>query len=185
MPTVVVPFRGESAKHRLAPAPEDVRASIANAMLEDVLAACRAVAAEVFVADEAGGQGAAVEAALRRIDSGPILVVNADLPAAQPRDLLALLGALPEDGLALVAAADGTTNALALAAPHLFAPLYGPGSAERFLARAGRLEVPAAVAAIPNLADDVDTLGDLEGLEERLGPCTAAALDALRTGLAR
>jgi 2-phospho-L-lactate guanylyltransferase (CobY/MobA/RfbA family) len=185
MPTVVVPFRGESAKHRLAPAPEDVRASIANAMLEDVLAACRAVAAEVVVADEGGGQGAAVEAVLRRIDSGPILVVNADLPAAQPRDLLALLGALPEDGLALVAAADGTTNALALAAPHLFAPLYGPGSAERFLARAERLGVPAALPAIPNLADDVDTLGDLEGLEERLGPCTAAALDALRTGLAR
>ena len=185
MPTVVVPFRGESAKHRLAPAPEDVRASIANAMLEDVLAACRAVATEVVVADEGGGQGAAVEAALRRIDSGPILVVNADLPAAQPRDLLALLGALPQDGLALVAAADGTTNALALAAPHLFAPLYGPGSAERFLARAERLKVPAAVAAIPNLADDVDTLGDLEGLEERLGPRTAAALDALRTGLAR
>ena len=185
MPTVVVPFRGESAKHRLAPAPEDVRASIANAMLEDVLAACRAVAAEVVVADEGGGQGAAVEAALRRIDSGPILVVNADLPAAQPRDLLALLGALPEDGLALVAAADGTTNALALATPHLFAPLYGPGSAERFLARAERLGVPAALTAIPNLADDVDTLGDLEGLEERLGPSTAAALDALRTGLAR
>jgi hypothetical protein len=31
----------------------------------------------------------------------------------------------------------------------------------------------------------VDTLRDLERLEERLGPCTAAALDALRTGLAR
>jgi len=41
------------------------------------------------------------------------------------------------------------------------------------------------VAAIPNLADDVDTLGDLEQLEGRLGPSTAAALDALRTGLAR
>ena len=109
--------------------------------------------------------------------------MNADLPAAQPRDLLALLGALPEGGLALVAAPDGTTNALALAAPHLFAPLYGPDSAERFLARAKRLEVPAAVAVIPNLADDVDTLGDLEQLEGRLGPSTAAALDALRTGL--
>jgi 2-phospho-L-lactate guanylyltransferase (CobY/MobA/RfbA family) len=185
MPTVVVPFRGERAKRRLAPAPEDVRANIATAMLEDVLTACRAVAAEVVVADDGGGQGPAVEAALRRIDSGPILVVNADLPAAQPRDLLALLGALPQDGLALVAAADGTTNALALAAPHLFAPLYGPGSAARFLARAERLEVPAAEPAIPNLAEDVDTLGDLEGLEERLGPHTAAALDALRTGLAR
>jgi len=185
MPTVVVPFRGESAKRRLAPAPEDVRVTLAHAMLEDVLAACRAVAGQVIVADEGSGQGAAVEAALRQIDSGPILVVNADLPAAQPRDLLALLGALPQEGLALVAAADGTTNALALAAPHLFAPLYGPGSAKRFIARAERLEVPSAVASIPNLADDVDTVADLEALEERLGPYTAAALDALRTGLAR
>jgi 2-phospho-L-lactate guanylyltransferase (CobY/MobA/RfbA family) len=184
MPTVVVPFRGESAKRRLAPAPEDVRATLAHAMLEDVLAACRAVAAEVIVADAGGGQGAAVETALRGV-SGPTLIVNADLPAAQPRDLLALLGALPGGGLALVAAPDGTTNALALAAPHLFTPLYGPGSAERFLARAKRLEVPAAVAVIPNLADDVDTLGDLEQLEGRLGPSTAAALDALRTGLTR
>jgi 2-phospho-L-lactate guanylyltransferase (CobY/MobA/RfbA family) len=185
MPTVVVPFRGESAKRRLAPAPEDVRATLAHAMLEDVLAACRAVAAEVIVADAGGGQGAAVETALRRVDSGSILVVNADLPAAQPRDLLALLGALPESGLALVAAPDGTTNALALAAAHLFAPLYGPDSAERFLARAKRLEVPSAVPVIPNLADDVDTLGDLEQLEGRLGPSTAAALDALRMGLTR
>jgi 2-phospho-L-lactate guanylyltransferase (CobY/MobA/RfbA family) len=114
-----------------------------------------------------------------------VLVVNADLPCARPRDLLTLLGALPERGLALVAAADGTTNALALAAPHLFAPLYGPGSAERFLARAERLQVPAAVAAIPNLADDVDTLADLDRLEDRLGPHTAAALQALRTGLSQ
>ena len=37
MPTVVVPFRGETAKQRLAPAPEDVRAALAQAMLEDVL----------------------------------------------------------------------------------------------------------------------------------------------------
>ena len=80
---------------------------------------------------------------------------------------------------------DETWNALALAAPHLFAPLYGPGSAERFLARAERLGVPATVAAIPNLVDDVDTLDDLERLEERLGRHTAAVLDALRTGLAR
>ena len=185
MPTVVVPFRRESAKRRLSPAPEDLRATLAYAMLEDVLAACSVVAGGVAVASGGGGQGAAVEAELRRIDSGPVLVVNADLPAAQPRDLLTLLGALPEDGLALVAAADGTTNALALATPHLFAPLYGPGSAERFLARAERLGVPATVAAIPNLVDDVDTLDDLERLEERLGRHTAAVLDALRAGLAR
>jgi 2-phospho-L-lactate guanylyltransferase (CobY/MobA/RfbA family) len=181
MPTVVVPFRGETAKQRLAPAPEEVRARLAQAMFEDVLAAAEAVGT-VVVADAAGGQGPAVEAALRHMQ-GPILVVNADLPCARPRDLLTLLGALPEGGLALVPAADGTTNALALAAPHLFAPLYGPNSADRFLDRADRLGVAAAVAAIPNLAADVDTLEDLERLEGGLGPATAAALEALRTGL--
>jgi 2-phospho-L-lactate/phosphoenolpyruvate guanylyltransferase len=184
MPTVVVPFRREAAKQRLAPAPDEVRAALAQAMLEDVLAAAEAVG-EVVVADDDGGQGPAVEATLRRVEQWPVLVVNADLPCARPRDLLTLLGALPEGGLALVAAADGTTNALALSAPHLFAPLYGPGSAERFLARAARLDAPAAVAAIPNLADDVDTLADFERLEGRLGPRTAAALDALRAGLSR
>ena len=183
MPTVVVPFRSEDAKRRLEPAPEEARRALARAMLEDVLAACRAVA-EPIVAGE-GEQGEAVETALRGVENGPILVVNADLPCARPRDLLTLLGALPPDGLALVEAADGTTNALALAAPHLFAPLYGPGSAERFRARAARLGASAATAEIPNLADDVDSLADLERLEGRLGPYTVAALEQVRTGLAR
>ncbi|HEY7018097.1 MAG TPA: hypothetical protein VH297_06475 [Gaiellaceae bacterium] len=184
MPTVVVPFRGETAKQRLAPAPHDVRAGLAQAMLEDVLAAAEPVGT-VLVADEAGGQGEAVEHALRGVERGPVLVVNADLPCARPRDLLTLLGALPEGGLALVEAADGTTNALALASPHLFAPVYGAGSAERFVARAERLGVPAVLASIPNLADDVDTLDDLERLEGRLGPRTAAALEALHAGSPR
>jgi 2-phospho-L-lactate guanylyltransferase (CobY/MobA/RfbA family) len=184
MASVVVPFRRDTAKQRLVPAPEEVRARIAQAMFEDVRAAAEAVGT-VVVADDAGGQGPAVEAALRHVGEGPILVVNADLPCARPRDLLTLLGALPEGGLALVPAADGTTNALALAAPHLFAPLYGPNSADRFFDRAERLGVTAAVVAIPSLAEDVDRLEDLERLEAGLGPNTAAALNALRTGLPR
>src|SRR5437763_1378718 len=152
MPTVVVPFRRVTAKRRLAPALGEVRAALAQAMLEDVLAAAEPVGT-VVLADEPGGQGQAVEGALRRVEPGPVLIVNADLPCARPRDLLTLLGALPADGIALVEAADGTTNALALAAPHLFAPLYGERSAERFLARAERLGVRAAPAPIPNATD--------------------------------
>jgi 2-phospho-L-lactate guanylyltransferase (CobY/MobA/RfbA family) len=184
MPTVVVPFRGEHAKLRLRPLPDEARTQLAEAMLADVLAACEAVGSTTVVARE-GDQGEAVENALRGIESGPILVVNADLPCVQPRDLLALLGAQPEGGLALVEAEDGTTNALALAAPHLFAPVYGPGSAQRFRARALRLEVPSVTAKIPNLADDVDTLVDLERLEPRLSPFTAAAFGQLQAGLVR
>ena len=145
MPTVVVPFRDENAKRRLEPVPEEARRTVAQAMLDDVLEACNAVASKVVVARE-GRQGDAVEAALRGLERGPILVVNADLPCVRARDLLTLLGALPEGGLALVEAEDGTTNALALAAAHLFAPLYGPGSADRFIARAERLGVAAVTA---------------------------------------
>jgi 2-phospho-L-lactate guanylyltransferase len=186
MPTVVVPFRGENAKARLRPLPEEARAALAEAMLADVLAACEPVAGAgaTIVAQEAD-QGEAVGSALRRVDAGPILVVNADLPCAKPRDLLTLLGALPDGGLALVEAPDGTTNALALAAPYLFAPLYGPSSAERFIARAARLGALATKAEIPNLADDVDTIADLERLQERLGPRTAVAVAELRAGFVR
>ena len=117
-----------------------------------------------LVADPGGGQGAAVRAgleaaALRRGGVGPFLVVNADLPCVTARDLLALAGAVPDDGLALAPAADGTTNALALASTGLFVPVYGPGSAARFAALAPSRQVDA-----PNLIDDVDTIADLERL---------------------
>jgi 2-phospho-L-lactate guanylyltransferase (CobY/MobA/RfbA family) len=91
-----------------------------------------------------------------------------------PRDLLALAGAVPVDGLALVAAADGTTNALALADPGLFEPVYGPGSARRFAALG-----PSTVLDVPNLSDDVDTLDDLVRLQSRLGGHTRRVLVSL------
>ena len=131
-------------------------------------AACaRALAAEhgAKVIDDPGeGQGAAVAAALAEVPEWPALVVNADLPDVRPRDLLALLGTLPEDGIAIAPAADGTTNALALAKPGLFEPLYGPGSAARFRARAEELGVEAAELKAPALARDVDTVAELQQL---------------------
>ena len=61
----------------------------------------------------------------------------------------------------------------------LFAPLYGPGSADRFRDHAEAHGVTAVAAAIPNLADDVDTLEDLTGVGLRAGPRTQAALGRL------
>ena len=171
MPTIVIPFRRQDAKQRL---PVELRAELAEAMLADVLAAADEVGQTVLA--EARGQGAAVEAVLADVPESPVLVVNADLPAVTPRDLLALLGSIPPKGLAVAAAADGTTNALGLATPAVFEPLYGPGSAERFLA----LGVSRLVD-VPNLTADVDMLDDLERLEDRVGPATRAALDRLRS----
>jgi 2-phospho-L-lactate guanylyltransferase len=192
MPTVVVPFRGSDPKRRLGPVSEPGRAMLAEAMLADVLDAAVAVGRVLVVASDAPplpagaelvpdprhGQGAAVQAAIEIARSEPVavyLVVNADLPCATPRDLLALAGAVPEGGLALAAAADGTTNALAFADAGLFEPVYGPGSAQRFAALG-----PSRLVDAPNLIDDVDTLADLRRLASRVGPHTRRALRALQ-----
>jgi 2-phospho-L-lactate/phosphoenolpyruvate guanylyltransferase len=196
MPTLIVPFRGAAGKSRLGLPTSAARAAVARAMVADVVAACVAVgptyvvtpddvtlANATVVVDPGGGQGAAVSAGLDAAaatgDATLFLVVNADLPCVTPRDLLALAGAVPDHGIALAVAADGTTNALAFASPDLFAPLYGAGSAARFAELATTRIVDA-----PNLIDDVDTVADLERLESRLGPQTRKAFAALRTGAA-
>jgi 2-phospho-L-lactate guanylyltransferase len=192
MATVVVPFRSTDPKRRLSAVAETDRIRLAHAMLADVLAAAGPLGEALVVAAEspelpAGarhvpdprrGQGAAVRAALdAAVAAGlaaPYVVVNADLPCATTRDLLALVGALPEHGLALAAAADGTTNALALSDEGLFEPVYGPGSAERFAALAPSTRIDA-----PNLMDDVDTPDDLARLAERVGEHTRRVLASL------
>lgn len=118
------------------------------------------------VPDPAGGLGAAVASGLALAEEH-VLVVNADLPCATPDALERLAFA----GLALVEAGDGTTNALSLPDPAVFAPLYGPGSAARFRAHA-----PFVTVAIPELEADVDSDEDLERLVPRLGPRTRALL---------
>jgi 2-phospho-L-lactate/phosphoenolpyruvate guanylyltransferase len=197
MASVVVPFRGTDPKRRLDPLSERARLRLAAAMAADVIDAAAAVGPVFVVAPEAPalpadpahrvlwvadphrGQGAAVraglDAALNGAAGAPFLVVNADLPCVTVRDLLALAGAVPDDGIALAAAVDGTTNALALAGEGLFEPCYGPGSAARFAALAPSRRVEA-----PNLVDDVDTLADLARLTSRLGPRTRRAWESLR-----
>src|SRR4051794_14518508 len=201
MTTVVIPFAGIEGKTRLHTS-RRARRALSLAMLGDVLAAAVAVgSARVVtadpegeaaareqgadtVADPGGGQGPAVAAALARLEPGAILVVNADVPCVVPADLRALLAATPAGGMALVEALDGTTNALSISAPEMFASLYGHDSAARFRARAVELGVDAVSAFVPNLADDVDTLDDLQRLQLRCGPRTQACLQDLPTGVA-
>lgn len=176
MPTIVVPYRGD-AKRRLPPA---IRSAAAAAMLGDVVEAALAVGPVLVVTDEAlvvprgadwiadpgTGLGDAVLHALSEVD-GHALVVNADLPLATPEAIERLATA----GLALVEAADGTTNALSLPAARDFVPCYGPGSAARF-----RAQAPYAAHRSPELEADVDTLEDLERLAPLGGSRTRALL---------
>jgi 2-phospho-L-lactate guanylyltransferase len=196
MAPIVIPFRGLTGKRRID-APEELRTQLALAMLGDVLTACvatdrtlvvtqepealelaRDLGAEL-VEDPGGGQGGAVAAGLAELPDRPALVVNADLPCVVPHDLRTLAGAAELGALGLVEAEDGTTNALALPRASLFAPLYGARSAERFRGHAEAQGVTAVAAAIPNLADDVDTLEDLVRIGFRAGPRTQTAIGRL------
>ena len=178
----VVPFRA-GGKSRL---PEDMRREIALAMLGDVVevaltigevrvvtddAAGRLVAGDLgarLIDDPGGGQGPAVGAGLEGAD-GLCLVVNADLPRVRPSDLNALAVPALLGRLGLVAAADGTTNALGLPRADVFAPLYGPDSAGQFRAHAAALGIEHEELALPNLVDDVDTVVDLVRVGARAG----------------
>jgi 2-phospho-L-lactate guanylyltransferase len=176
VPAIVIPYRGD-AKRRL---PSSLRAAVAVAMLGDVVAAALPLGRVLVVTDDASvvpagaevvpdpgtGLGAAVVTGLQRV-AGHALVVNADLPCATT----VALEQLAAQGLALVEAADGTTNALSLPDPSMFEALYGPGSAARFRAHAPFVTVP-----IPELENDVDSDADLERPSARLGPRTRALL---------
>jgi 2-phospho-L-lactate guanylyltransferase len=188
---IVVPFRA-GGKSRLPP---ELRNDAALAMLGDVLDAATAVGPTCVVTSDAGaryvaeslgatvlddpggGQGRAVAAGLGGL-AGSVLVVNADLPRVRPSDLNALALPAAAGTLALVEAPDGTTNALGLPAPEVFAPLYGPGSAAQFRAHARALGLVHHDVALRNLQQDVDTLADLERIGPRSGPRTRALLAA-------
>ena len=155
MTTFVIPFR-VNGKTRLGDG------KLARAMLADVQAA----AGEALVVDGPGGQGAAIAEALEGVQ-GPVTIVNSDVPCVTPAELEELAAAAP----ALVAAEDGTTNALALRDARDFEPLYGEGSAARFEQQLG-----ARPLDLPGLRDDVDTWDDLERVRGRVGEHTRAYL---------
>jgi 2-phospho-L-lactate guanylyltransferase (CobY/MobA/RfbA family) len=154
MAMFVVPFK-VAGKTRLGDS------ELAWAMFLDVRAACEQVG-DVVICDAAGGQGPAVAALLESLE-GPVAIVNADVPCVMPYELHELVEAAP----ALVAARDGTTNALALDDAREFRPLYGPNSAARF----GLKQLD-----LPGLREDVDTWEDLMRLAQHVGPNTHSAL---------
>jgi 2-phospho-L-lactate guanylyltransferase (CobY/MobA/RfbA family) len=155
MATFVIPYRA-NGKTRLGDG------QLARAMLADVQAAV----GDAIVVDSPGGQGSALAAALAQLD-GPVTIVNSDLPCASANELAELTAAAP----ALVAADDGTTNALALRDARDFEPLYGKDSAARF-----ELQLGARRLDLPGLRDDVDTWADLERVRPRVGKYTRAYL---------
>jgi 2-phospho-L-lactate guanylyltransferase (CobY/MobA/RfbA family) len=142
---------------------------LALAMLSDVTDAVNEIADEALVVDGPGGQGQAVAGTLAVL-RGPVTIVNADLPCVTSAELVQLTASAP----AIVAARDGTTNAIALRDAADFEPLYGPGSAKRFVQKLG-----ATRLVLPGMRDDVDTWDDLERVRDRVGRNTRRYLNRL------
>lgn len=186
--------RFANAKQRLAASlPADLRRSLAEAMVADVLRALRrtsaideivVVTAEPIAAALATSQGAKVvpdpeerghsEAALLGIaavpDAARVLLVPGDCPALAPADIDDVLRcAPPAPSVVVVPDRVGSgTNALLLTPPGVMAPSFGPDSRARHEGAAAGAGVAHVVADVQGFALDVDTPEDLAAVRDAL-----------------
>lgn len=194
----------DGAKTRLGDALDGpARRQLVVAMYRDVLAAAVACAAldGVFVVSrdpdvlalaeaegatglaEPGGLNESLTAAAKRLGSQGaerLLVLFADVPLADAAVIERVLESSAD--VALVASADGGTNALALT-PGGIDFHYGPGSAAKHVTAAERAGLTVERLDEPSLALDIDTIDDLEALRlsEGVGAHTRAVLDTALT----
>lgn len=182
------------AKSRLAPLlSPDERATLALAMLADVLMALRATAAIArvsvvggdtralavahdyganIIADDGELNAALARATATRFSEGARpLIVFADLPLATPAEFAQFVAHGQNTDVVLASATDGGTNAL-LAAPGL-PLLFGSNSLTRHVHAAEHLAMRTTVVDLPGLSRDIDQPADLWWLAER-GAATQA-----------
>jgi 2-phospho-L-lactate/phosphoenolpyruvate guanylyltransferase len=201
---ILVPVKNlAQAKERLSSllAPAERRA-LAEAMLRDV---CQALASwpsrppaalvtgdpcaheiarahSLQVIDDPAGPGetAVIEMATRAAQSAGAqftLVVPADIPLLDPRDLARILAAAPAQGSVLVAAGDGRgTNAVLRRPASLFPLRFGNDSFLPHLRAARSSGKPCIVLDCPSLALDVDNPADLYRLLDAPGDTRAQRL---------
>jgi 2-phospho-L-lactate guanylyltransferase len=168
--TAIVPLNyGRDCKTRLASllSPAE-RSALVEAMARHVLEELSAVpaigqiallsperppfAGNRWIGDSGRGLNAELADARARY-SGGTLFIHADLPLLAAADVMALLAAAGEKGVAIAPDLAGTgTNALAIADDRAFTPAFGPGS---FAAH--RAALPgAAIVTTEGLGLDVD-----------------------------
>jgi 2-phospho-L-lactate guanylyltransferase len=169
--TAIVPLNyGRDCKTRLASllSPTE-RAALVEAMARHVLEELSAVpaigqvallsperppfAGDSWIADGGRGLNAELGDARARFPGSATLFIHADLPLLAAADVMALLAAAGEKGVAIAPDLAGTgTNALAIADDRAFTPAFGPGS---FAAH--RAALPgAAIVTTEGLGLDVD-----------------------------
>lgn len=192
---ILVPIKNlSSAKQRLAEVlDQSARTKLAQAMLEDVLAALhewrrnRAKAAvalvtgdpfavklahdyafEVVPDPDNPGETGAIEMATRLCVERGIqwtLVIPADIPLIRAWELDEILKHAPNEGSVLIPAGDGRgTNAAFRRPANLFPLRFGNDSFKPHHAAAKATGKPCAILNLPGIAVDVDNPADLQQL---------------------
>lgn len=207
---ILVPVKNlASAKQRLAAVlDQPSRTALAQAMLEDVLAALHhwknrpqvavvtsdpyavKLAAEyqfeIIPDPDNGGETGAIEmATLRCVDRGAdsTLVIPADIPLIQSWELEEILKHAPPEGSVLVPAADGRgTNAAFRRPANLFPLRFGNDSFKPHHTAAEASGKACIVLNLPGIAVDVDNPSDLEQLIASPGETHAQRLARARVG---
>lgn len=187
--TAILPVKrfGEAKRRLAAGLDQDRRRALAAAMLGDVLEAIGAarrvertivISGDPLARELAAGAGAEVlpdakdeghvAAALSGIARAEaegarcVVLLPADCPLLEPRELDHLLTGVPAPYVAIVPDRHGEgTNALLLSPPGAIRPAFGEGSRGRHEAAAREASAPFAVEELPSLALDLDTPADL------------------------
>jgi 2-phospho-L-lactate guanylyltransferase len=194
---ILVPVKNLSgAKQRLAAVlDQPARTALAQAMLRDVLAAiaswarrpaCAIVTSDPFAIDLAKkyafevipdpanpGETGAIEMATQLCAARGVqstLVIPADIPLIEARELEQVFSQAPDAGSVLVPAADGRgTNAAFRRPANLFPLRFGSDSFRPHLAAAQATGKPCKVLQLPGIALDVDNPADLHEVIQRPG----------------
>ena len=193
--TAIVPVKGLSvANGRLdGTLSAEERARLAEALLLDLivkLPRCRyiddvlVVTADPSVArqarwlgnkvlvqesDEGHSEAATAGARAAMTDgAGRVAMLPVDCPMLDPEELDAHIGRSPRTVL-IVPDRHGTgTNALVLAPPDIFTPIFGPESCSRHVSRARAAGISFALERVESMAIDLDTPEDMSLLRDRL-----------------
>lgn len=188
----IIPLKRRSdVKSRLAARlSEAERRQLAQAMLRDVIAGCRAAAVFheiVVITPDRSLAGELAQEDVRLLLEQPphdlnhaldqalawaarnairsALILAADLPLVTPGELRTLLQAGRDVAVAIAPDRRGRgTNALLLRPPDALRPQFGVDSLLRHKQAAARNGLPLAEVSLPGLAFDIDLVDDLEQL---------------------
>ena len=136
---------------------------------ERVLQQAQLWGVQALVEEQPGHNEALYAAALReqRMGITGLLTISADLPLLHPSDIRTFIAQAEHYAVVLAASRDKTgTNAILMRPPLILPYLFGPNSLQRYQQAARNMGVSSIVYSNIGLALDVDTVDDLDDVNE-------------------